>query len=419
MSSRLNNDFKKDISNKSGFRIYIYICFVIAISIIYIVKIGYFFVCLPLFLALIFIIFKNRVSKLFMTKMLFLVSFYTTILNFIFRLLKITIDIIFIRELIFISIVIISSKFFVSNLLKLIKVNFNFINYKWKMEKIYLDIFEFIALIICFIARTIYDIYFKNGKILMISSLILFIVILNIIIMLNFIIVIFYLDSDKKSSIMSSIKMNYYNELIVQLKKHIDELKKLRHDFKNHILGISALMNNKRYEDLSKYLKKMFLDEKITANNFISTGNLIIDVILNNKISEAIDLNIEVDTNIYIPPELSIDEFEFIVVLGNILDNAIEATCKLKEDERYIKILISYNERKTLTISVKNAYNGEKEFLKNKTSKNDKANHGIGLKSIKQIMDKNNGFFEINYDEKTFEIKIMFYEIEIMENKKV
>lgn len=419
MNLKLNNNFKKEVSNKSGFRIYIYMCFVIAISIIYIVKIEYFFICLPLFLILLFIIFKNRVSKIFMSKMLFLVSFYTTILNFIFRLFKITIDTIFIRELIFILIVIISSKIFVSSLLKLIRANFNFINYKWKMERIYLDIFEFIALIICFIARTIYDICFKNGKFLMISSLILFIVILNVVIILNFIIVIFYLDSDKKSSIIPSIKMNYYNELIIQLKKHIDELKKIRHDFKNHILGISALMNNKRYEDLSKYLKKMFNDENITVDNFISTGNLIIDVILNNKISEAIGLNIEVNTNIYIPPELRVDEFEFIVVLGNILDNAIEATCKLKENERHIKILISYNERKTLTISVINSYNGEKSFLSNKTTKFDKDNHGIGLKNIKEIMDKNNGFFGIHHDNKTFEIKIMFYDIEIMENKKV
>lgn len=283
------------------------------------------------------------------------------------------------------------------------------------MKNVYLITLILIPLFISFIVGVAYNM--ECNQINVVVNIILFIFIMNMAFIINFIIVVLYLNYNQQIVTNAKFKINYYYELMSQFKKHINEVKKLRHDFRNHILFMSALIKDKRYDELSNYIKKMLYEEQIVISKLIITGNPAMDVIINNKLNKAIMLNIDVHTNIYVSQALKIDEFELVVVLGNILDNAIEATCKLENSMRYIKIFIRYYDKKTLTISVLNTYDGKNRFLEFKTSKEDKENHGIGLKNVRDVMKKNNGFFEIKCDDKFFRVKVMFYDVDQIDDK--
>lgn len=227
--------------------------------------------------------------------------------------------------------------------------------------------------------------------------------------LINTCFVILFLKYIKKIFIKVSDSIKYRDEFMKQFKKYIDDFKSIRHDFKNHILGINALIRSKRYDDLLRYIGKIYFKAQFITEKFIVTGNLIIDAIINNKLDEAFKNHIKVKTDIFVPESLNIDEFDLVVVLGNVIDNAIEASCKLEESERVIKILISYNIKGTLLISVTNNYNVE-NFNRFETTKKNKLSHGIGLKNVIEVIKNNNGFFEIYRKDKTFEVKIMLYD---------
>ncbi|NLI89994.1 MAG: sensor histidine kinase [Epulopiscium sp.] len=107
-----------------------------------------------------------------------------------------------------------------------------------------------------------------------------------------------------------------------------------------------------------------------------------------------------------IPKEINIPFFDITVVLGNLLDNAIEAVGKIEED-KYINIKLEYREGKFI-LEIKNSFNGViiKEDDTICTSNLDKENHGIGLKSVKSVVEKYNGIMEIEYDESNFSVKV-------------
>lgn len=415
----LDNYFGKNVSIENDCKNYIYTCFSSIISIIHMIQIKYFSVYLLFFSIMLFICFIKKIGLNFTLKILGLFCCVTVIFNFLLRFLYVFYDVtqvIFIKRLVVQLSIIIFLKIFIGFILKLIKPYFDFLRYNKNLKNIYLITLTLIPLFIVFIIGIAHNI--KHGQINVIGNIILFIFITNVAFIINFMIVVLYLNYNQEIVHNAKLKINYYDELMVQFKKHIDDAKKLRHDFKNHILVMSVLINDKKYDELSNYIKKMFYEEQIVISKLIITGNPAMDIIINNKLNKSIILNIKVHTNIYVPKGLKIDEFELVVVLGNILDNAIEATCKLEENERYIKIFVKYYDKKTLTISVLNTYDGKNQFLKIKTSKEDKENHGIGLRNVREVMKKNNGFFEISHDDKFFEVKVMFYDVDQIDDKK-
>ena len=413
----LDNYFEKNILIGNDYKSYIYTWFSSVISIIHMVQMKYFLVYLLSFSIILVICLKNKIGLKDTFKILGLFCFITLIFNFLLRFLYVfynVTQVIFIEKWIVHIIIIIFLKIFIGLILKLIKPYFDFLRYNKNLKNIYLITLTLIPLFIGFIVGVAYNIE-RNQNV--IGNIIFFIFIMNTAFIINFIIVVLYLNYNQEIVTNAKFKINYYDELMIQFKKHIDEVKKLRHDFRNHILVMSVLIKDKRYEELSNYIKKMFYEEQIVISRLIITGNPAMDVIINNKLNKSIMLNIKVHTNIYVSQGLKIDEFELVVVLGNILDNAIEATCKLEESMRYIKIFIRYYDKKTLTISVSNTYDGKNRFLESKTSKEDKENHGIGLRNVKEVMKRNNGFFEIYCDDKFFKVKVMFYDVDQIDDK--
>lgn len=146
------------------------------------------------------------------------------------------------------------------------------------------------------------------------------------------------------------------------------------HDYKHKIILMKHWIDENDIQSLKKFIDEE--DKNIAAQTFyVRTGNTVVDVIVNTKQKIAEEKVIRFTINAIMPKECVITEMDIVCILGNLLDNAIEA-CE-EQDEKYINVIIK-EVKKMLFIKVVNSY--DKEFNNEmKTTKEDKIYHGIGL----------------------------------------
>lgn len=203
---------------------------------------------------------------------------------------------------------------------------------------------------------------------------------------------------------------SYQNDL---LEKHYNEVENMykkmrgwRHDYKNHIATMKIHLKQGNYDFLANYLNELS-DDLETVDAVLKTGNVMVDAILNSKISLAVSQGIKVDAVATVPKKIRISDTDICVVIGNLLDNAIEACCKIPDEEkRFIRIYIGMF-KKQLYISVSNSV-GEKLNKKGKTYFSTKdENHGFGLKRVDFIVEKYGGFLNRQDETDVFATEIM------------
>lgn len=201
----------------------------------------------------------------------------------------------------------------------------------------------------------------------------------------------------------------YQSELI---EKHCEEVENIyktmrgwRHDYHNHIQTLIALCGDE--ERTREYLWK--LNDDLTAvDTVIKTGNVMIDAILNSKLSLIKSKGIEVNAKAIVPEKLSVSDIDLCTIIGNLLDNAMEAVMRQpQESEKFIRIFIGIL-KEQLYISVYNSTSGVIKNSKNQyvSAKNSK-NHGLGLGRVDSIVDKNKGFINRQNEEGVFATEVM------------
>jgi hypothetical protein len=202
--------------------------------------------------------------------------------------------------------------------------------------------------------------------------------------------------------------INQHNNMIISRYKEMEALegriKRIYHDFNNHLSYIEKYMEDKKYESLEEYIKTI-KEESTYSADFLKTGNYAIDTILEFKLPLAKKRGIEVIVTGVVPKELNVEDYDLCCMLSNIIDNAIESCELLGEDEeRLIKCNFSVY-KQYLSIEIINPVRSyEKGF---KTRKANKELHGIGLVSVKATVEKNDGFSYFGVDDGQFRSKIM------------
>jgi len=192
------------------------------------------------------------------------------------------------------------------------------------------------------------------------------------------------------------------------LYSHQNELRMFKHNYKNLMYSVLAFLKNNEHEKAIERLENdlnYFEKESPTIN----TGNPMLDAILTNKISTAMKKSIEFETIFQLSEKIRIDEFELCVLIGNSLDNAIEATEKVSEGKTIRIKILSVDNR--ILISITNPTIEDVDISNLQTTKKDKSNHGYGLKSIESITEKYDGQIQYSCENKLFEINIGFYNI--------
>ena len=181
-----------------------------------------------------------------------------------------------------------------------------------------------------------------------------------------------------------------------------------RHDYRNHINNMKIQLSEGNYDKLSDYLNEL-ADDLDTVDTVIKTGNVMADAILNSKLNVAEKMNIKLNVKANVPDKLPMSDVELCSMLGNILDNAIEAA-QIPDKDRYIKLDIKYKSG-AMFITLKNSYDGRINAKNGvlKTIKSNKIEHGIGLNSVQEVVQKYNGEVEMEYDDREFCIMIVLY----------
>lgn len=204
-----------------------------------------------------------------------------------------------------------------------------------------------------------------------------------------------------------------YEEHLKMQVKHLDEmvaaqnqLRKFKHDFSNHVIGINSYLDEKDFDGAKKYVNSLsgFID---SDKNTIITGNTPLDAIINTKKTIAESKNIEFATKIQIPPELPIDPVDISVIFGNALDNAIEACDRVNSAERTISLTLTKQNENIFCKIVNSSPEPQKSVFK--TSKADKENHGFGLENIKGTLAKYNSEPNISYSNNEFTLKFIIF----------
>lgn len=206
-------------------------------------------------------------------------------------------------------------------------------------------------------------------------------------------------------------QIEYYAKQYEETENMQKEVNSIRHDIKNQLLGIQGYLKDKDYKRLEIHIENL-LGGINRTKRLTYSGNAIIDSILYHKIVLAEKEDIRVDLSLRIPQEIEVSSNNFCIILGNALDNAIEACCNLDRQERKICIRMGY-EHCALYLEISNPYKGELNFDSHGdliSSKEQKKNHGIGLKSIKKIIEGEEDFIAIDSVDQIFTLKILLFD---------
>ncbi|PRR83473.1 sensor histidine kinase [Clostridium vincentii] len=207
-------------------------------------------------------------------------------------------------------------------------------------------------------------------------------------------------------------KNNYYIHQYDQEEYYKDKIRRLSHDMKNHLICVQTLAGKGQINEIKSYVENLLVDNDILKSP-IDSGNMVIDAILGYKISYAAQYDIDVKLDLQIPQGLLINDPYICTILGNSLDNAIEACMQQVKGKKSIKIAIAYL-KTNIFISIINTHQGNIKVDKNKkiiTGKENANNHGLGLKSIKRAVEKCNGELIIEYTKEIFELNVLLYYI--------
>ena len=203
---------------------------------------------------------------------------------------------------------------------------------------------------------------------------------------------------------------SYQQELIETHYREVDnmyrQMRGWRHDYRNHIQTMKAYAAAGDWEALKQYLD--LLDEDLTTvDTVIKTGNPMTDAILNSKISLAKAKGIEVVADAHIPVKLKISEIDLCCIIGNLFDNAIEASVQLPEEQRVIRVYMDMRNTQ-LYISFTNFTAGKKMKKEGKRFRSTKGEgHGFGLVRMDAIVERMEGYISRNSEDGAFTTEIL------------
>lgn len=192
----------------------------------------------------------------------------------------------------------------------------------------------------------------------------------------------------------------YHAQIVVyqMLEEQYQQSKKLRHDMKNHILALSGLYQSKEWEKLGDYLKCM--EGKSLEIGGDLTGNKALDALLYQKKKWAEREQVRWDCEVQLPNTCNISTFDLCILLGNLLDNALEACERMSQKrERFVQIQVTTIKNYVL-LEIKNS-------MEQMVPKENPQEHGIGLLNVKDILQKYNGVWKIETEHKIFVVSIL------------
>ena len=186
----------------------------------------------------------------------------------------------------------------------------------------------------------------------------------------------------------------YQNSLVethyAEVENMYRKMREWRHDYHNHMQALSAYLDSGDIESARKYLDEIN-ETLVTVDTVLKTGNRMVDAILNSKISLMNSKKIRVDATAKLPESLGVSDIDICVIIGNLLDNAMEACEELPENSRFVRIYVSLK-GKHIYMSFTNSA-GKKRVRSGSGFISAKGEgHGFGLSRVDGLVKKYGGY---------------------------
>lgn len=166
-----------------------------------------------------------------------------------------------------------------------------------------------------------------------------------------------------------------------------------RHDYHNHMQVMKVQLSLGQLEEMRQYLDELEQDLD-SVDTYVKSGNLMTDAILNSKLTLARQKKVRINCKAVLPEDLSVEDVDMCVLLGNLLDNALEACEKIPEQMRFLRIYMAVK-KSQLYISVQNSAKEELDFNERNYISSKRGNHGLGMKRVKALTDKYEGYLTL------------------------
>lgn len=197
----------------------------------------------------------------------------------------------------------------------------------------------------------------------------------------------------------------YANQLEV-LTKSEERTKSVRHDMKNHLAVLANLAQQWQCEEVTAYICQIWEYMK-NPEERVKSGNKNLDSLLNYFLSKAAQCLKQVEYQGQVPEKMNVLAFDMNVILGNLMDNAIEAA--VDSEEKFLAVRLNYV-KGILVIEVENSFQHElwKENGRYLTTKQG-VNHGIGLNNVQKMVEKYHGAMEIEEKDGVFQVCVELF----------
>ena len=178
-----------------------------------------------------------------------------------------------------------------------------------------------------------------------------------------------------------------------EIKSVYMDMRGWRHDYHNHMQVMKAQLALGNTEEMGAYLDQLER-ELDRVDTFVRSGNLMVDAILNSKLTLARRQEVAVNCSAKAPKRLSVEDVDLCVILGNLLDNALEACAQVEKEKRFLRLYLTVN-KSQLYFSVQNAAKEEPDFDASRYISRKRGNHGLGMKRVKAAVDKYDGYLNL------------------------
>lgn len=222
------------------------------------------------------------------------------------------------------------------------------------------------------------------------------------------------LELKRKNSIYQ-LEIDLYNEQIKEKENAMINFQKSRHDLKNKLIFLLDLVKDKKMSEAQTYIEELIDLRSLEKFGISHSGNSLIDALVNYKYDTAKRYAINFQVRLDIPVSFSLANSDLCIILGNALDNAIEANMSSKIFKPYINLKMKYDQG-NLVIIIENSFDGiiKRDERGNIISrKQDMVGHGIGVTSIQNAVIKYNGYMNTEIVDKIFKVIIVMHSNEI------
>lgn len=185
-----------------------------------------------------------------------------------------------------------------------------------------------------------------------------------------------------------------------KLLENIEKTKRLRHDWRHHLMTLSGIAESGDTQEVRRYLKEL-LPEYGAGMDITLCRNHVVDVILQHYAGMAENCGIEMEVTADIPQDPGISDTDLCIIFGNLVENAAEACIGQKEGERYIKVNVRMKGRQ-LIVMVKNTHGNAVDKRNGVFYSTKHGGEGVGLPSVRKVAEKYQGIMKAEYDKSHF-----------------